>query len=86
MRFFFCFFCFVFFTIKSPSVTERSVSQENAFKKSKNPSAIFCKTIGSNNNSVTVIENNFRFLRLQNFEFKVRVHWPMGKMNPVVTP
>ena len=27
---------FAFFTVKSPSVTQRSVSQENAFKKSKN--------------------------------------------------
>ena len=25
---------FVFFTVKSPSVTQRSVSQENAYKKS----------------------------------------------------
>ena len=32
---------FVFFTVKSPSVTKRSVSQENAFKKSKNPRAFF---------------------------------------------
>ena len=27
-------FCGVFFTVNSPSVTQRSVSQENAFKKS----------------------------------------------------
>ena len=27
--------------VKSPSVTQRSVSQENAFKKSKNPSPFF---------------------------------------------
>ena len=33
-------FC-VFFTVKSPSVTQRSVSQENAFKNSKNPSPLF---------------------------------------------
>ena len=31
----FPFFCFCFF-VKSPSVTQRSVSHENAFKKSKN--------------------------------------------------
>ena len=27
----------MFFTVKSPSAIQRSVSQENAFKKSKNP-------------------------------------------------
>ena len=32
---------FAFFTVKSPSVTQRSVTQENAFKKSKNPSLFF---------------------------------------------
>ena len=32
---------FCVFTVKSPSVTQRSVSQENAFKKSKNPSPFF---------------------------------------------
>ena len=50
-----------FFTAKSPSVTQTSVSQENAFKNSKNPSPFFLKTIGANN-SYTLIENNFRFL------------------------
>ena len=44
------------------SVTLRSVSQENAFKKSKNPSAFPPITICSNN-SFTLIENNFWFLR-----------------------
>ena len=51
-----------FFTVKSPSVTQRSVPQENAFKKSKNPSPVFLKSIGSNN-YFTLIENNFWFLR-----------------------
>ena len=32
-------FCGGFFSVKSPNVTQRSVSQANAFKKSKNPSA-----------------------------------------------
>ena len=54
-------FC-IFFTVKSPSVTQRSVSKENAFEKSKNLLPFFLKTIGSNN-SFTLIENNFRFLR-----------------------
>ena len=53
---------FAFFTVKSPSVTQRSVSQENAYKKSENPSPFLHKTIGSDN-SFTLIENNFRFLR-----------------------
>ena len=49
-----------FFTVKSPSVTQRSVSQENAFKKDKNPSFFFRETIGSNN-SFTLVENDFSF-------------------------
>ena len=53
---------FAFFTVKSTSVTQRSVSQENAYKKSLNPSPFLHKTIGSDN-SFTLIENNFRFLR-----------------------
>ena len=36
--------------------------KENAYKKSKNPSPFFRKTIGSNK-SFTLIENNFKFLR-----------------------
>ena len=32
-----------FFTVTSPSVSQKSVSQENAFKKSKNPSPFFAK-------------------------------------------
>ena len=32
-----------FFTVKSPNVTQRSVSQENAFKKEQNPSLFFRK-------------------------------------------
>ena len=54
---------FTFFTVKSPSVTQRSLSQENAFKKEQKRVDIFSRqTIGSNN-SFTLIENNFRFLR-----------------------
>ena len=53
---------FEFFAAKSPSVTQRSVSQESVYKKSKNPSPFFRKTIGSYNYS-TLTENNFRFLK-----------------------
>ena len=51
----------VFFAVKSPSVTQRSVSKENAFKKNENPSPFFHKAIGLNN-SFTLIENNLWFL------------------------
>ena len=47
-------FQFCVFTVKSPSVTQRSVSQENAYKKSLNPSPFLHKTIGSDN-SFTLI-------------------------------
>ena len=54
---------FAFFAVKSPSVTKRLVSQENAFKKSKNSSPFFFhKTIGLNISFIPV-KNNFRFLR-----------------------
>ena len=54
---------FAFFTVKSPSVTKRSVSEESAFKKCKNPSAFFShKTIGSINSFIP-FGNNFRLLR-----------------------
>ena len=67
-------FPILFFIVKSPSVTQRSVSQDNAFKKSKYPSAFLRKTIGSSN-SFTLIENNFSFLKRVKFEFTVIVHY-----------
>ena len=57
-----------FFTVKSPGIAKRSVSQENAFKKGKNRQLFLKKkkkkkrTIGSGN-FFTPTENNFRFLR-----------------------
>ena len=65
-------------TVKSPNVrpTQRSVSQENAFKKSKNMLPFFRKTTGSNN-SFTLIENNLRFFKIAKFEFKVTVHYSL---------
>ena len=50
---------FCVFTVKSFSVTQRSVSQENAFEKSKHPSP-FRKTIGLNN-SFTLVEKKSGF-------------------------
>ena len=57
---------FAFSRAKSPSVTYRSVSNENAYKKSKHPSPFLKKTIGSNN-SFTLIENKLRFSRYLSF-------------------
>ena len=37
------------FFVKSPTVTQRLVSQENAFKKSKNPSPFLSKSVGLDN-------------------------------------
>ena len=46
---FFFFFFFFFFTLKTTYlVTQISVSQENAFEKSKNPIFFPFKTMGSN--------------------------------------
>ena len=59
----------MFFTVKSPSVTLRLVSQENAFKKNKNLSPFFHKTIGSNN-SFTLNETDFRFLRKRSLNLR----------------
>ena len=61
---------FAFFTVKSPSVTQRLVSQDNAFKKSKDPSAFVRKTLGSNN-PFTPIENDLKVFKIAKFEFKV---------------
>ena len=64
----------VFLIVKLPRVTQKSVPQENAFKKSKKPVAfIFRKTIGSNN-SFTLIENKFQLFKITKFEFKVIVY------------
>ena len=60
---------FAFFTVKSPSVIQRSVFQENAFKKSKNPSAFLRKAEGSNN-CLTLIENNFKLFRYRSLNSK----------------
>ena len=71
--------------MKSPSVNQRQVPQENAFKKSKNPLPVFCKTIGSNN-SFALIENSLGS-KIAKFEFNVIVHYGLwGKKQPVVTP
>ena len=64
----------MFFTVKSHSVTQRSISQENVFKKSKNLSAFLRKTTGSNNSS-TLIEKKFQVFQIGKFEIKETVHY-----------
>ena len=54
-----------------------AVAQENAFKKSKQTSVAFSlQNYKGSNNSFTLIENNFIFLKigLPKFELKVTVH------------
>ena len=61
------------------SVTQRSVSQENNFKRSNNPSPFLRKPTGSNN-SFTLIENNFRFLRKRSLKIQGNsTLWRIGK-------
>ena len=67
----------VFFTVKSPSVTQRSVSQENAFRTSKNPVfflvfvfvlfSFFHKSIGLNNSFTLNEKKNPGYLRSLNW-------------------
>ena len=75
---------FCIFRVKSLSITSRSFSQENSFKKSKNLLAFLLKTIGSNN-CFTLIENSFQVFETAKFESKIPL-WIMDKMYPVVTP
>ena len=51
----------MFFTVKSPSVTQRSVSQENAFN----------KTIGSNN-SFTLIEKENQVFKIAKCDLRFK--------------
>ena len=71
-------FCGGGVTVKSPSVTRRSVSQENALKRKKhqNPVTFFLKTIGSNN-FVYSNSKQFQVFKIAKFEFKVTVHYSL---------
>ena len=77
-------FC-VFLNVKSPSVTQRSVSQDNAFKKSKNLLP-FCRKTISSYNSFTLIKNSFRFLRLRSLNSRLQYTIADGQMHAAVTP
>ena len=70
---------FYVFTVKLPDVTQRS-AWENAFKKSKNPSLFLRKTIGWNN-SLTLIENNFRFLRYRSLNSRYTMVYGQNTCN-----
>ena len=63
-----------FHTIKSLSVTQRSDSQENSYKKGKNLLP-FCCTIGSKNSAAWITDKNFSvFKKIAKFELNVTVH------------
>ena len=64
-------FC-IFFTVKSSSVTQRLVSQENAFKKSKNPLVFFIKLWAQ---IVYFNCKEFQVFKIAKFEFKVTVRY-----------
>ena len=69
---------FCVFTGKSLSVTQRSVSQENAFIKSnKNPSLLFRRTIGSNSSFTLLNWKQFLVFKIAKFEFIVTVHYSL---------
>ena len=83
--------CFFFLLLNHLSVrpTKRSVSQENTFKKNKNPSALFHKPMVQIIPLYIPIENNFRSLMIAKFVFKVTVHsthWPTGGGTPSCDP
>ena len=75
----------VFFTIKLPSVTQRSVSQEIALKKSETLLPFFHKIIVSNN-SFALIENKFQVFKIAKFESKVTVYYGLWGKAPSCDP
>ena len=67
-------FCFIF-TVKSPSVTQRSVSQENALKRAKNS-----RLFSQNYMLKWFFYSNwtqFQVFKIAKFEFKVTVHYSL---------
>ena len=78
---------FAFFTVKSPSATQRSVSQENAFKKSKTQSPFFGAKLLA---QVFLFYSNWKqcqVLKIAKSEFKVTVHYSLWvKCTVTLTP
>ena len=64
-----------FLSAKLPSVTQRSVSREKSFKKSKHPSPFPRKTKGLNNPFTLIETIIFQVVRIAKFEFKVTVQY-----------
>ena len=83
---------FYVFTVKSPSVTQTSVSQENAFKKEQKPVGFSPQNYRLKNNSFTLglVENNFRFsfFQIAKFELDVTVglHYGLRQNAPSCKP
>ena len=76
---------FCVFTIKSPRVTQRLVSQEKAFQKSKNPLAFFSQ----NYRLKKFFYSNwkqFQVLKIVNIEFKVTIHYGLRQNAPSCDP
>ena len=59
---------FCVFTVKTPSVTQRLISPQNACEKSKNPLSFPSQNMSSNN-SFTLIENNLSLFFFYLFSF-----------------
>ena len=70
-----------FFTINSPRVTQRLVSNENALKSAQNPLA-FKKNCGHKLFFYSNLKQLKNFFKVT-FEFKFTV-WPMGNVHHVV--
>ena len=81
---------FCVFTVKSPSVTKRSVNEESAFKKSENPSAFFFFFFFSPNyrlNSFFYTSwKQLQVIEIAKFEFSVTVHCGLGEKAPGCDP
>ena len=73
----FPFLVLLFLTAKSPSVTHRSVSQENAPKKSKNPSPFFFSLKHRRKWFFYSNWKQFQVFKKVKFEFKVTVHYSL---------
>ena len=84
---------FCVFTVKSPSVTKRSVNEESAFKKSKNPSAFFFFFFffffpqNYRLNSFFYSSwKQFQVIEIAKFEFSVTLHCGLGEKAPGCDP
>ena len=78
---------FCVFTVKSPSVTKRSVKKESAFKKSKNPSAFFFSQNYRLNSFFYSSWKQFQVVEIAKFWIQCNsTLWPRGKNAPGCDP